>query len=496
MHRLPLRFLLSAVAVLLLLPGSITAQDGRGVVAGRVVDLLSETVVVGATVTLRGTDRAATTDDSGFFEFVGLTPGDYEIEVRSPGYEPHTDAISVDADERLELRFSLGVDAIPLEPITVVARSRADDVERTLGRRFDGMSRAEIEQILPRTHSMADLIMATNTPGVSAIPMGNWVCLEHNRINRNRRDSNGREFCRPMAVYVDGVRSLVPTEILTELRPSEIERFEILGPLAATTLYGNEGAEGVLVIETVRGGRTFGDPAVRYSYDHSNLNVSFAVMGANPASLHDGLVLIEFVGGSTTSLYKERSGWRPGARAAFGYRFAGLRELRLSVYGTAGSSTGSYTSIRRFGQVLVQERGLASMGADLGVRLRVRGSEAWDLRFEVGPTLAWQRLRLSEGHQDEWASPTSLEDRDIQWRDRSWWSPGVIFGLDWSLILDDHWSAFTGVRIRALYYGDSRSWDVQDAQDIQRQTGNIVYVDYNQPVAFHPGIDVGLTWRR
>ncbi len=484
------------LAGLICLPAALAGQDGRSIITGRVVDAAAVTVVAGADVVLVGTPRAATTDEFGVFEFPGLTPGAYAIEVRHPGYQIHTDTVSVDADERIEVRFSLGVEAIPLEPITVIARSRSDDRERTLGRRFDGMSRAQIEEVLPRVNTMADLIMATNTPGVTAIPRGAWVCLEHNRISRNRRDADGNEFCRPMAVYVDGVRSVIPTEILVDLRPEDIERFEILGPLAATTLYGSQGAEGVLVVETMRGGRVLGNPAVRYAYDRSTFNISFSLVGSNPSNLHDGVVLLSFTGGSATSLYREQSSWRPGARVAMGYRFAGLREMRLSLYGTSGSSTGTYSSIRQFGRVSVQERGLASFGADMGIRLRVRGAERWDLRFEVGPTLAWQRLRLSEGHQNEWADPRSLDDVDIEWTDRAWWSLGVVAGLDWNLILNDHWAAFTGVRLRALYYGDAQSWEFQEATDVIEQTGNVVFFDYSQPVALHPSLDLGLTWRR
>ncbi len=482
--------------ILLALPTVGAGQDGRGIITGRVVDATSVTVVAGADVVLVGTGRGVTTDEFGAFEFAGLTPGDYAIEVRHPGYVQHTANVSVDADERIEVRFSLGIDAIPLEPITVVARSRADDAERALGRRFDGMTRAEIEEVLPRVNSMADLIMAANAPGVTAIPRGTWVCLEHNRVSRNRRDVDGNEFCRPMAVYVDGVRSVIPTEVLLDLRPEDVERFEVLGPLAASTLYGSSGAQGVLVVETVRGGRVLGDPAVVYAYDRSNLNVSVALTGSNPSYLHDGVVLLSFTGGSITSVYREQSSWRPGLRVAFGYRFAGLREMRLSLYGTTGSSTGTYSSIRQFGQTLVRERGLSSLGADLGLRLRVRGAERWDLRFEVGPTLAWQRLRLSEGHQDEWANPTSLDDLDIEWTDRDWWSLGVVAGLDWNLVLNDHWAAFTGFRVRALYYGDAQSWEFQNSTDVIEQTGNIVFFDYSQPVALHPSLDLGLTWRR
>lgn len=481
---------------LLTTPTSAVAQDVRATLTGRVVDLASNTVVVGADVVLVDTNRRTTTDDSGAFEFSELVPGEYLVRVRQPGYEEHTDQITLDAGETLEVRFSIGIDAIPLEPITVVARNRTleDDAELA-GRRFDGMTRPEIEEVLGRVVSMADLLREARTPGVSIVDMSTWVCAEHGRVSRNRRDANGNDFCRPMSVYVDGVRAMNPGEMLVDLDPETVERFEILSPMQGTTLYGTDAEAGVIVIETQRGSRQLGEPLVLYSHDAPRWAFSFGAIGMNPSFTHNGLVVLSFNGGSTSSLYQERSSWRGGARGTLAFRVYGHHKFQVTGYGVTGNSTGRYSSIRFGGTTTVQTRGYSTAGLDFTYQPRLKASERYDLRFEFGPTISWQKIQLSQGHVNEWADPVGGSNPDIQWTDRTWSSVGAMAGLELDWFLDTNWAWFASLQLRALYYGDMQSWEFQNIEDIAEQTGNVVFMDYHQPLALHPALSFGLAWR-
>jgi hypothetical protein len=490
---------LAATAFLLaasLLPGAASAQEVRSTLLGRVVDLSSNTVVAGADVVLVDTDRVTTTDDSGSFTFEDLVPGTYVVEVRQLGYERHTDEISLEAGERLEVRFSIGIEAIPLEPITVVARSRSVETDAAdAGRRFDGMNRYEIEQVLGRVSTMADLLREARTPGVSIVNMTTWVCAEHGRVTRNRRNARGTESCRPMSVYVDGVRAMNPGEVLQDVVPETVERFEILGPMQGTTLYGPDAESGVIVIETKRGGRRLGAPLILYAHDQPRWVFSFGAVGTIPSFTHNGFVELTFAGGSTSSFYEERSAWRGGLRASAAVRVFGHHRARIAAYQVFGSSTGRYSSIRFGEPATVQTRGHRSGGLDFTYQPRLKASENYDLRFEFGPTVSWQRIRLSEGHNNEWADPIGGTSPSLNWQDRTWTSFGAIVGMELTRMLDQNWSWFVGGRVRALYYGDSESWEVQNIQDISQQTGNIVFPTYHQPLALHPAFSVGLSWR-
>lgn len=476
---------------------ALTAQDGvRATLIGRVVDLASNTVVAGADVILVDTDRRTTTDSSGSFVFAGLAPGDYEVEVRQPGYELHTDAITVSAGERLEVRFTIGVEAIPLEPITVVARSRSIETDAAdEGRRFDGMNRTEIEEVLGRVSTMADLLREARMPGLSVVNMSTWVCAEHGRVTRRRRDVNGTEFCRPMAVYVDGVRAMNPGEMLQDVVPETVERFEILSPMQGTVLYGQDAESGVIVIETQRGGRRLGEPLIIYAHDQPKWSFSFGAVGANPTFTHKGFVVLSFPGGNTSSLYEERSSWRGGLRASVARRLFGYHRFRLSAYQIFGSSTGRYSSLRIQGEPTVQTRGHSSGGIEFEYQPRLKASEKYDLRMAFGPTLSWQRIQLSDGHNNEWADPTGASIPTVSWQDRRWTSLGAVVGIEFERFIDSQWAWFVGARARALYYGDMASWENQNIEDVVSQTGNIVFPDYHQPLAIHPTFSVGLTWR-
>jgi len=483
------------------LPTALHAQGLRATLRGRVVDATSTTVVVGADVRILNTDRGMFTDDDGGFEFGELTPGAYVIEVRQPGYVVHQDTVALVAGESLEVRFSLGVDAIPLEPITVVARSNVQDQAMEAARRFDGMTRPEIETVLGRVGTMADLLRQARTPGVSIVEYDARVCAEHGRTPRRSRDGFGRDRCRPMAVYLDGVRQLLPEEALKDIDPQTVERFEILGPMQGTILYGSDAESGIIVIETQRGGRRLAEPLVLYAHDQARLRLAFAFTGNNPASTHDGFVLLSFPGGSSSSLYEERSAWRTGARVSADTRVYGYHLVRLSVFGISGSSTGRYGASASNGQLPASQsqtrtRSHTTVGLDLGYRPRLKGGDQWDLRFEIGPTLVWQRIALSQGHADEWADPTSETPPAIRWSDRRWTSVGAQAGLELSWMLSRSWAATAGARIRALYYGDAQSWEFQETEDVLKQTGNVVFFDYYQPVAFGPAFEIGMTWRR
>ena len=266
-------------------------QTPRATLTGRIVDEASATVVAGAQVLLVNTAFRSVSDDLGAFEFTDLPPGAYIVEVRQPGYAAHQDTIAVVAGETLEVRFALGVDAIPLEPITVVARSNVEDAAFLEGRRFDGMTRPEIEEVLGRVRSMGDLLREAHAPGVSVVEVSGAVCAEHNRVTRNRRNSFGQDVCRPMALYLDGVRQPNPTVALLSIDPEAVERFDILSPTQGSVLYGAEAASGVIVVETQRGGRQLSAPLVLYPHDEARIRLSFGMVGANPAFSHDGLVI-------------------------------------------------------------------------------------------------------------------------------------------------------------------------------------------------------------
>src|SRR4051812_19811524 len=85
------RFLIG-IACLTLLATNLAAQSIYGTLTGIVSDP-SQSVVAGATVKLRdeqsGSQRETVTNAEGFYTFVSVPPGGYELTVSSPGFETH-----------------------------------------------------------------------------------------------------------------------------------------------------------------------------------------------------------------------------------------------------------------------------------------------------------------------------------------------------------------------------------------------------------------------
>lgn len=98
------------------------AQTRFATVSGTATDE-SGAVLANATLVLSNVQTSAKyevrSNQSGFFEFVGLRAGDYELEVRLPGFEPIKDAVSVGVGETLQKNVTLSVGSVQ-ETITVI----------------------------------------------------------------------------------------------------------------------------------------------------------------------------------------------------------------------------------------------------------------------------------------------------------------------------------------------------------------------------------------
>jgi outer membrane receptor protein involved in Fe transport len=82
------RKLLLVLAALLLLPGLLLAQDGK--LRGKVTDRESGEALIGANVTVEGTNLGAATDVNGEYVILSVIPGTYTVKVTYIGYSPVT----------------------------------------------------------------------------------------------------------------------------------------------------------------------------------------------------------------------------------------------------------------------------------------------------------------------------------------------------------------------------------------------------------------------
>jgi hypothetical protein len=243
---------LPVVATILGLPGVAWSQ-GTGSISGRILDRETDRPVPEATVTLLETAQESITNASGFFRFVGVSPGEYRLEIRHLAYGRHTESIHLKAGDVLSFQVGISQEAIELEPLTVEVYSAQELRARASGVRITEVSRPQLE-LAARSGMHLGNVLRTFIPSVRVREdmalVGLPVCVEF----RGARFGIYDGMCRSPAVYMDGVPISNPTYIYRTLPLEDIERLEVVPPAEAGVRFGSGALWGALVIETRRPG--------------------------------------------------------------------------------------------------------------------------------------------------------------------------------------------------------------------------------------------------
>lgn len=98
---------------------SLNAQDG-GLISGSVTEKSSGRTLPGALLTLDKLNRYTVSDKNGYFEFLNVPAGEYQIGVSYLGYHPSSQAVSVKTGENLKIVFEMEEDVKTLGAIVVM----------------------------------------------------------------------------------------------------------------------------------------------------------------------------------------------------------------------------------------------------------------------------------------------------------------------------------------------------------------------------------------
>lgn len=222
-------------------------------ITGTVVDYATRAPIPGAHVRLIGSDHSGFTDVEGRFGFAMIPPGRQIIETTVLGYAQRIDSLTVFSNEALGLEILLATEAIALDPLVVTGRRR-ERVFTTPGTRFSGLTEAQVDSIIPRILDFSGLARAARVPGLQIYEttMANafgdpqiGVCIE---MTRNR--GGGANTCNMVEVRINDGPVPDPSFFLLDMNPQDVRRIQFITPLEAGLLYGDRGANGVLLIYT------------------------------------------------------------------------------------------------------------------------------------------------------------------------------------------------------------------------------------------------------
>ncbi|GMV04742.1 MAG: hypothetical protein AMXMBFR53_10220 [Gemmatimonadota bacterium] len=222
---------------------------------GLVLDGESGAPLADAAVEVMGTRLRTLTADDGRFRFRGVPPGAISLSVERLGYGRRVALVRAEGGSMARVTLELFAEAIAVDSVVVTVEGGVVDRNR-LATRFDGLTREQIDALLPRAVAFDDLLRNANIPGLKVrdiVHQGasgiqqTGVCVE-----LSRRSSLGDPQCLMVEVYLNDIRLSDAETLLQSLDPRTIDRVQLLTSTSAGVEYmGTERSRnGILLVWT------------------------------------------------------------------------------------------------------------------------------------------------------------------------------------------------------------------------------------------------------
>ncbi len=242
-----------------------TRHQGGGTIAGQVVDMVTRAPLDQVAVRVEGPALAGVTTSDGRYAVHNIPPGTYRATARRVGYTPLTKTVTVSPNSATTVDFAVA--AAPTRLNEMVTTAVGDQRRYEVGNTISTINADSIVPTAPIT-SLTDLISA-RAPGVTVEETGGLTGSgETIRI----RGQSSLVLQGDPIVIVDGVRqnnapggtatlqvvgffatSVPSPNRLNDLNFADIQSIDVLKGPAASTEYGTDAANGVIVVTTKRG---------------------------------------------------------------------------------------------------------------------------------------------------------------------------------------------------------------------------------------------------
>jgi len=265
-------------------------------IGGTVTDTLSNPIA-GASVSIKGTNITTQTDSKGNFNFPNMPQGKYTLVFSYVGYEKsEITIINTGTNTRVGLVLRRGTSQ--LDQVQVVAygtESKRFSVGSVATVTADDIEKQPVTNPLLALQGQAAGLVVTSTGGIPGSQVTVQVRGQNTLLNNTLNNyTNLKPYDQPLFI-IDGVpfasqnnninqiASLVSTQTYTggniqpgggfspfnNINPADIESISILKDADATSIYGTQGSNGVIIITTKKGnpGATHFDLNVNTSFN-------------------------------------------------------------------------------------------------------------------------------------------------------------------------------------------------------------------------------------
>ncbi len=243
---------------------AVRQRQGGGTIAGRVTDAITHAPLDQVAVGVDGPGIGAVTTADGRYTVRNVLPGTYRVTARRVGYAPRTQVVMVATDSTAGADFGLTAAATKLNE--VVTTAVGDQRRYEVGNVISTINADSIAPTAPIT-SLTDLISA-RAPGVTVEETGGLtgsgeairirgqasLVLQGDPIlivDGVRQDNRPGGMALPHPPYINNATP-APSR-LNDINFDDIESINVLKGPAASTEYGTDAANGVIVITTKHG---------------------------------------------------------------------------------------------------------------------------------------------------------------------------------------------------------------------------------------------------
>jgi TonB-linked SusC/RagA family outer membrane protein len=264
------RPLLVAIVSALLgtIPAGISAQTPQqGTLTGRVTDAPTGQPLANAQIAVVGTNLGAQTNSDGQYTIRSIPPGTFQIRALRVGYGEMRRPVTIAPGQTASENFQMQPVPVSLNPVVTTATGQ--QARQEVGNDIAQVPAAKV--VASGTVNNAADLLTSRAPGVTVFEGTQTGAGVRVRI----RGTSSLSLSNNPIYVIDGVRvegttgsssisvgGTTPARI-NDINPEEIESIEVVKGPSASTLYGTDAANGVIVITTKRG--VAGRPQWSYS---------------------------------------------------------------------------------------------------------------------------------------------------------------------------------------------------------------------------------------
>ncbi len=264
------RFLL-ALVVGLICSVRLGAQAPTGIISGRVIDAQTQQPVADVAVVVEGSRRGAVTSADGSFTIVGVPAGAQTVRVRRIGFSAPVQVVNVVTGSTVAVVFPMERQAAVLEQVVTTGYGTQRRLAITGSISTIDADQAQtaapvnVTNLIEGRATGVQLTQNSGEPGAGAqilIRGGTSISASNQPLYVvDGVPLSADESAEPGGATPMGAAPL-PRNPMNLLNPADIQSITILKDAAATAIYGARAANGVILIETKKGG--VGAPTIQY----------------------------------------------------------------------------------------------------------------------------------------------------------------------------------------------------------------------------------------